>query len=133
MKKLATVALLPVLAFGLTGCSGASKDAVRQGVVNMQGQSAVEGDMKARTEKYAQCVVDKVYDDLSSDSRSAIAEVAVGGSATIVKEDHEKFEAAQRECSEKINKEMQEEVDKNNSESSDSSNATSEEKKEENK
>lgn len=95
MKKIILTLVISVMA--LTSCSvfssKASKEDVKKGFVKI-GNKENTGLSNSQMEKFADCVIDKIYDDLSETSANNIAD----GVDKETKEDADRLETASLGC-----------------------------------
>lgn len=84
MKKIIIAAIIAMSAFSLTSCASSkpSKSEVRDGVFNLLNGEAPSGTEKDQVNDLADCVTDKIYDDLSTVGAKTLAEGDKKGDGT---------------------------------------------------
>ena len=84
MKKIIIAAIIAMSTFSLTSCAGSkpSKSEVRDGVFNLLNDEAPSGTNKDQVNDLADCVIDKIYDDLSTVGAKTLAEGDKKGDGT---------------------------------------------------
>lgn len=106
---MATLALTPLLLISLAGCSGATKEEMKEGLkeniayldygapYGIEREGWEEKINSDRVTRIADCIVESAYDDLSSSGRNTVA----SGShekLTFDNDDYEVMDRASQEC-----------------------------------
>ncbi|MBP3222397.1 MAG: hypothetical protein J6M18_00510 [Actinomycetaceae bacterium] len=111
VRKIFALFMCASAAFSLSSCDslkGASPEEVKQGYINMQTGEKDSDEVKQVIEKYAQCVVDLAYNDLSISTRNAIAGAQKGSNNVgIALEDTDTMKKVDGVCSEKYSPELE--------------------------
>ncbi len=107
MRRVAATATLLALPLGLAACGGSkpSKAEVKSGMQHyvqktLEGESGSSSLSKASLKKYSDCIVDKVYDDVSADALNAMKDG--DNDAKVKQSDKDAVSQASKDCAGKL-------------------------------